>query len=136
FGATHTLDGTSPDLAAALAATAPPGLDYALDTTGLAPVVAAGVGALNTRGTLGVVGAGGSEEIVLDWRTVLNGRTVTGIIAGNSVPELFLPKLVAFHAAGRFPAGELIEYFPFEQIGRAMEASAAGEVVKPVLTFE
>lgn len=134
FGATHTVDGVS-NLADLLAETVPAGLDFALDTTGIADVVRSGVEALNTRGTFGVIGAGPSADLVLDWRTVLNGRTVTGIIAGNSVPEVFLPKLVEFYRSGRFAADELIEYFPFDEINSALEASAKGAVVKPVLTF-
>jgi aryl-alcohol dehydrogenase len=140
FGATAVIDATSSDvassgIAAHLAALAPGGLDYALDTTGVASVLRQAVDALNTRGTCAVVGAGPSEELVLDWRTVLNGRTITGIIGGNSVPEVFIPKLLSLYQSGRFRADELIEYFPFEAINSALEASARGSVVKPVLTF-
>jgi aryl-alcohol dehydrogenase len=113
----------------------PGGLDYALDTTGVAAVLRHAVDALNTRGTCGVIGAGPNAEIILDWRTVLNGRTITGIIAGSSVPEVFLPKLVSLYRSGKFPADELIEYFPFDDINSALDASARGSVVKPVLTF-
>jgi aryl-alcohol dehydrogenase len=135
FGATAVIDAASSDIAAQLASMAPGGLDYALDTTGVASVLRQAVGALNTRGTCAVIGAGPSDELVLDWRTVLNGRTVTGIIGGSSVPEVFIPKLLALYRSGKFPADELIEYFPFEGINRALEASAQGSVVKPVLTF-
>ena len=135
FGASHTVDARAGDLAAALGDLVPGGLDFAVDTTGVAPVVRAAVEALNTRGTCAVVGAGASSELVFDWRTVLNGRTVTGVIAGDSVPEVFLPELVGLYRSGRFPADELIEYFSFEDINRAIEASVEGKVVKPVLLF-
>jgi aryl-alcohol dehydrogenase len=135
FGATAVIDAVRSDLAGQLASLVPGGLDYALDTTGVAGVLRHAVDALNTRGTCGVIGAGPSDELVLDWRTVLNGRTVTGIIGGSSVPEVFLPKLVALYRSGKFPVDELIEYFPFDAINSALEASARGAVVKPVLTF-
>jgi aryl-alcohol dehydrogenase len=135
LGATEVVDARREDAARALADLAPGGLDFSLETTGAASVLAVAVGALSTRGVCGVIGAGGSPEMVLDWRTVLNGRTVTGIIAGDSVPDLFLPELVALYRAGRFPVDSLIEYFPFEDINAALEASEAGRVVKPVLTF-
>lgn len=136
LGATHTVDATTADLAAALGDLLPDGLDLAIDTTGLAAVVAQVVGALHNRGTCAVVGAGPSQEMVLDWRTVLNGRTVTGIIAGNSVPDVFLPELVGLYRSGHFPADRLIRYFPFDDINRAIDASLDGSVVKPVLTFD
>jgi aryl-alcohol dehydrogenase len=135
FGATAVIDAASSDVAAQLAAMAPGGLDYALDTTGVAGVLRQAVDALNTRGTCAVIGAGPSDELVLDWRTVLNGRTITGIIGGNSVPEVFIPQLLSLYRSGKFPADELIEYFPFEGINGALEAMVRGSVVKPVLTF-
>jgi aryl-alcohol dehydrogenase len=136
FGATATVDTATTELAPAVAAIAPGGLDCAVDTTGVADVVRQVVPLLTTRGVLAVVGAGPSEAMVLDWRTVLNGRTVTGVIGGNSVPDVFLPELVALHHAGRFPVDELVAYFPFEDVNVAVEASLAGTVVKPVLTFD
>jgi len=135
FGATTTVDASTGDLAGAVRSLVPGGLDFAIDTTGSAQVLREVVPLLSTRGTCAVIGAGPSDDIVLDWRTVLNGRTVTGVIAGNSVPEVFLPELVALYRSGRFPADELIEYFPFEEINSAIEASTSGSVVKPVLTF-
>lgn len=135
FGATDVVDPGGGDLASALRAVVPAGLDYALDTTGLAPVVRGAVDALNTRGTCGIIGVGNSTELTLDWLTMLNGRTVTGIIAGDSVPDVFLPELVALYRSGRFPVDALIEYFSFDDINRAIESSVEGKVVKPVLLF-
>ncbi len=134
FGASEVLDGAS-ELAAGLREAVPGGLDFAIDTTGLASIVHDALPALTTRGVLGIIGVGASREMSLDWRTLLNGRTVTGIIAGNSVPELFLPELVALYRAGRFPVEELIGYFDFDDINEAIEASRRGAVVKPVLRF-
>lgn len=136
LGASEAIDGRLVELTSALRSIEPAGFDYAIDTTGVADVVSQAVAALNTRGTLGVIGAGPSPQLVVDWRTLLNGRTVTGIIAGNSVPELFLPALVAMHRSGRFPVEQLIGYFAFEEINAALAASASGAVVKPVLTFD
>ena len=136
FGATDVLQARSQETVAALRNIVSGGLDFAIDTTGNAQVVRDAVASLNTRGSLGVIGAGSSDEIVLDWRTILNGRTVTGIIAGNSVPDVFLPRLIDLYRSGRLPVDELIEYFPFEEINEAIEASRQGKVIKPVLMFD
>lgn len=135
LGATHGLDARSPELAAELAATVPGGLDGAIDTTGRSSVVATAVGALHRRGTVAVVGVGPDEQVSVDWRTLLNGRTLTGVIGGNSNPAAFIPELVALHARGQFPVDRLVQTFAFADIDRAFAATAAGEVVKAVVTF-
>ncbi|MBO0729078.1 MAG: NAD(P)-dependent alcohol dehydrogenase [Acidimicrobiaceae bacterium] len=135
LGATDAVDAASGDAEAQLRRIRPRGFDFALDTTGRADVMEQAVAALNTRGVCGVVGAGGDDRLTLDWRTVLNGRTVTGIIAGNSIPDLFLPQLVGEVQSGRLPLDRLITYYPFTDIAAAVEDAEAGRVVKPVLVF-
>jgi aryl-alcohol dehydrogenase len=135
FGATHVIDSRATDAVEALRAIES-GFDFAIDATGNPKVLSDALSVLNTRGTLGVIGIGSTKQMSLDWRTVLNGRTVTGIIAGNSVPDVFLPKLLALYWSGRFPADELLDYFSFEEINRALEASNRGESIKSVITFE
>ena len=136
LGATHTVNSASSDVAAAIAEIAPAGLDGAVDATGRADVVASAVGALHTRGTAAVCGVGPSMELTLDWRTLLNGRTVTGVISGSAVPATFVPRLVELYRAGRFPVDRLSRYFDFADIAGALAAARSGEVVKAVLTFD
>jgi aryl-alcohol dehydrogenase len=135
LGATHTVDSAGPDVAGELAEIAPGGLDFVIDTTGREAVLRTAVEALGPLGRAGVIGIGPSESMSFEWRSILNGRSVTGIIAGASVPQLFLPKLLALHAEGRFPIDEMITYFPFEQINEAVAALRSGQVAKAVLTF-
>ena len=67
-------------------------------------------------------------------RHLLSGRTVTGILEGNSGTfSVFIPELIELQRRGRFPFDELITTFPLEQINEAEAASASGEVIKPVL---
>jgi aryl-alcohol dehydrogenase len=129
------VNSASSDLAAALADLAPNGLDSAVDATGRADVVAAAAQALHTRGTLAVCGVGPSPAVEIEWRTLLNGRTVTGVISGSAVPATFVPRLIDLYRSGSFPIDTLASYFPFERIGDALAAARRGEVVKAVLTF-
>ncbi|GLW97134.1 NAD(P)-dependent alcohol dehydrogenase [Microtetraspora sp. NBRC 16547] len=151
YGATHIVDSTATGAgvgtatgtgagagagtAEALRAIAPHGFDYVIDTTGRQDVLRTAVEALGPLGRCGVIGVGPSPEMSFDWRSVLNGRTITGIIAGSSVPQVFLPKLLDLHAAGRFPVDRMMTAFPFEKINEAVAAVRAGEVAKAVLTF-
>lgn len=133
LGATRTVEASTPDLAAAVREVNPDGFDAAIDTTGVQTVLRAATEVLTTRGTCAVVGVGPSTEIALDWRTMLNGRTLTGVIAGGSLPRVFLPRLIDLYLAGHFPVDRLIDVQPFEQLPEAFEASRAGEVVKAVV---
>jgi len=66
--------------------------------------------------------------------TLLNGgRTLRGVIQGDSVPQLFIPKLVEFYRAGRFPFDRLVRYYDFEDINRAFDDTRSGATIKPVL---
>ncbi|XRQ06985.1 NAD(P)-dependent alcohol dehydrogenase [Actinomadura welshii] len=134
LGATHGVTGGD-GAAGELRSIAPDGFDFVLDTTGRADVLRTAVEALAPLGRCGVIGVGPSEEMSFDWRSVLNGRTITGIIGGGALPQVFVPELLRLHAAGRFPVHEIVEHFPFERIGEAVDAAKRGTVGKAVLTF-
>jgi aryl-alcohol dehydrogenase len=61
------------------------------------------------------------------------GRTVTGILEGDAVPGILIPRLIELWRQGRFPFDRLIKKFPLDQINEAEQASLRGDVVKPVL---
>ena len=66
---------------------------------------------------------------------MLFGRTLEGVIEGDTVPAEFLPSLVELWRQGRLPLERLIRTYPFDQIGRACEDARSGATIKPVLTF-
>ncbi|MDG4772480.1 NAD(P)-dependent alcohol dehydrogenase [Solwaraspora sp. WMMD792] len=135
LGATHGVDSRTGDAKELLAAIAPYGFDFAIDATGREEVLRTAVESLGPLGRCGVVGVGPSEQMSFDWRSILNGRTVTGIIGGDSLPQVFLPRLLDLHTAGRFPVDRLLSYYPFEQINEAVAAVRSGTVGKAVLTL-
>lgn len=61
------------------------------------------------------------------------GRTVMGILGGDSNISEFINELLGYHLEGRFPFEKLIDYFDFSEINEAIAASESGKVVKPVL---
>ena len=80
---------------------------------------------------LGVVAPG--TEVSLDMDRLMNGRTVKGIIEGDAIPDLFIPKLIDLYCQGRFPFDRLIKFYPFEAINQAVADMEQGRVIKPVL---
>jgi aryl-alcohol dehydrogenase len=138
LGATHVIDPVaSPDLAAAVRAILPHGVDYAFDTTGRPQVLTAVMAALAPKGVFGIVGIPPTgTPMPGDVGAVLTfGHTVRGIIEGDSDPDAFLPVLIDHWRAGRLPLEKLIQTFPFDQINRAIDAQHHGDCVKVVLTL-
>ncbi|MGY9074423.1 MAG: NAD(P)-dependent alcohol dehydrogenase [Acidimicrobiales bacterium] len=134
YGATDVFNGDPADLKAIIVRLTGVGSDYAFDTTGNAAVVRACVNGLNPIGTCALAGVG-FGELVLDHLPLISGRTVTGVIEGDSTPEELIPHLAQLNADGVFPFHELITEFPLDQINEAERASADGSVIKPVLRF-
>ncbi len=134
YGATHTITGDLATYAEQIVAATGIGADHGFDTTGNAAVCRAVFEGLGPVGVLGLAGVG-FGDLTLPHIAVVSGRTVRGIMEGDSVPRDFIPKLAAMNQAGTFPYHELITEFPFEDINAAEAASASGEVIKPVLTF-
>jgi aryl-alcohol dehydrogenase len=136
LGATHALDGRD-DPFGKIAALCPQGLAYAFDNTGLASLIESAFALLAPRGVLGIVGASDPTAMLSfnEASFMGGGRTVKGILGGDSDLFGFLPELIEHHLAGRFPYDRLIQTFPFAQINEAIEAGESGAVVKPVLVM-
>jgi aryl-alcohol dehydrogenase len=137
LGATHVIDPRAVDnLGEALRAIVPLGLDFAFDTSGVVPVIEAGLAALGSHGAIGLVGVPSKADATISVNIaalMTPGHRIVGIIEGDSDPQSFIPELIAHHAAGRFPFDGLIRTFPLADINEALAAQARGECIKVVL---
>jgi aryl-alcohol dehydrogenase len=136
LGATHVIDPLAEDVAAAVRAILPGGVDYAFDATGMPQVLGGVMGALGVRGTLAIAGVPAAPDAILPvpiLPLVSMGQTVKGLIEGDSQPDLFIPQLIALYRAGRFPFDKLIKTYPLDAINEAIEEHHAGKCVKAVL---
>ncbi len=139
LGATHTIDPLAQkDLAAAVRAIVPNGVDYAFDTTGRPETLTGVMGCLAPKGVFGIVGIPpAGTPLPGDLGTVLTfGQTVRGIIEGDSDPDKFIPEMIAHWRAGRMPLEKLVKTFPFADINKAIAAQHHGDCVKVVLTLD
>ncbi|MGW0591056.1 zinc-binding dehydrogenase [Streptosporangium sp. NPDC002607] len=126
LGATRVVDGADPELAAVIG-----GVDYSFDTTGVSGVISTAIAALRPGGVCGLVGAGGGEVTISPM--ALAGRSVTYILEGDAVPQLFIPELISLWWQGRFPFDRLIRTYPLGEINDAERDSLSGVTIKPVL---
>jgi aryl-alcohol dehydrogenase len=138
LGATHVINSGQTDLEEALKElTGGRGVAYAVENTGNAGVLEAGIRALAPMGTIGVIGAPSpGTTAAFDVNFLLNGRRILGITEGDSVPQLFLPALVDLVLQGRMPLEKLVRRYPFAEINDAAAAATSGQVLKPVLIVE
>lgn len=135
LGATHVIDASTGDVSSELAAICPDGFGFGLDTTGRPDVIRTAIRSVSTRGVCGILGATPvGQNAVLDVEEVITRcKRIIGIMGGDSVPDIFIPKLVAFYREGRLPFDRMITFYPFDQINEAFADAHAGRVVKPVI---
>ena len=135
LGATDAVNaGTQDPVAAIHALTGGEGVQYSLECTGLPKVVRQAVDSLRLTGICGVIGVAPlGTEVALDMNGILFGRSVRGIIEGDSVPDIFIPQLIELWRQGRFPFDRLVRFYPLAEIEEAVRASERGEVLKAIL---
>lgn len=136
FGATHQVNAADDDVTEQIQAITKGGADFSLDAVGLPQTLRSAVDVLNIGGIAGLVGAGAvGQEVSFDLVHLLFGKTVKGIIEGDAVPQVFIPRLVDFYLSGRFPLDKLVTKYSFDDINAAVEDSETGKTVKPVLVY-
>ncbi|WP_226346970.1 NAD(P)-dependent alcohol dehydrogenase [Agilicoccus flavus] len=140
LGATHTVDGSAlgaPGVVAAVREATGGGADYALDTTGSTAAFRQMTDCLGSLGHGALVGASaiGTEASIDIGTIMLSGATISMCIEGDSVPSLFIPRLIDLHARGLFPIEKLVRTYPFGQLDQAFEDSHTGATLKPVVVF-
>lgn len=137
LGATHTINGAEEDALERIREITGGGVRFALDTTGNAEVFSQMVDALAPAGHAGEIAAakpGTIGEIDLA-ATLGRGVTVSFILEGDSVPQLFIPELIELWQSGAFPFDKLVKQYSFADINTAFEESERGDTLKPVIIF-
>jgi aryl-alcohol dehydrogenase len=134
LGATHAIDSSKENAAEAILKIHPGGVEFAIDSTGNPGVLRLAFEALHSRGVCGLIGGSKSgTEVSLDMTTLLFGRTVRGILQGDSRPKKFLPELLRLYRDGLFPIDRLVKHYTLDQIDLAIADMKSGQTIKPVL---
>lgn len=135
LGATDVIDGSTTNPVKEIRQKLGPGVSYSLDTTGQPSVLRQAVDCLTPIGVCGLLGmAPLKTEVNLDMNNLF-GRSLRGITEGDSIPDVFVPRLIDLYVRGSFPFDKLIKFYKFEDINDAARDSESGVTVKPVLTF-
>lgn len=138
LGATHTVNSKSADPVAAIREiTDGRGVEFALDTTGNTIVFPQLLGSVATLGHAALVGAAAlGTEAPFDIGTLLlSGLKLSLVIEGDSVPQLFIPRLINLYEQGKLPFDRLVKQYPLAEVNRAFDDAASGVTLKPVIIF-
>jgi aryl-alcohol dehydrogenase len=135
LGATHAINGKQTNPVEAIRDITGGGVDYSLEASGDPKALHQAIEALGSLGTCGVVGAEPlGTEVSFDVNNLMiPGKGVRGILEGESVPDIFIPRLIELNAQGRFPFEKLIKFYNLEQINQAAQDSEKGGTIKPVI---
>ena len=120
LGATHTLESRGAETLAEIRKITGGSTDFALDTSAVPAVLRLAVGGLRGLGTCILVGsARAGTEVSFEMPWLQGGRTVRGVIQGDSRPRDFIPPLVDLFMAGRMPLDRLVTRYDFAEVNRA-----------------
>jgi aryl-alcohol dehydrogenase len=135
LGATHTINHTGrTDAVAEIRKVTGLGVRFSLETSALPAIFREAVDALMPAGTCVLLGsARAGTQATFEMPVLQNGRTVRGVIQGDSVPQAFIPQLADYMVAGKFPIERAITFYDLANINRAAAESATGTTIKPVL---
>ncbi len=135
LGATHVIDhARTKDVVAEIKRITGNGARFSLETSALPAVFREAVECLMPVGTCVLVGtARAGTEVTFQMPVMQNGRTVRGVIQGDSEPDVFIPQLVDLMMDGKLPAERMMTFYDLADINRAAKDSSEGRTIKPVL---
>jgi aryl-alcohol dehydrogenase len=126
LGSTHVINNRRQDVAARIAGITGGGIDYVVETTGNPKMHQLAIDVLNPHGIVALLTGESDTDLP-------GGRKALGIIQGDAVPQIFIPKLIELHRAGQFPFDRLVKFYGFSDINRAIADAKRGDTIKPVL---
>lgn len=138
LGATHVIDPfATKDVIAAVKELGGGGVDYAIETTGIPVVAGNAIEVLLPNGMAGLIAVPPPDaNLPANMLSMLmRGVGVKYITEGDADPQVFIPRMLEWYQAGKFPFDKLITKFKFEEINEAAHASEKGGAIKPVLVF-
>lgn len=136
LGATATINVGEANPSEKLREMFPGGIQYAVEASGNPRALSAALDSLRMAGMCVVVGTPGrGVKIEVEVMRLVHAN-VRGSVMGESVPQIFLPRLIELYRQGRFPVDRMIRTYPLADINKAIAHSEAGVTVKPVIVFD
>ncbi|KAH7398554.1 hypothetical protein BKA66DRAFT_521374 [Pyrenochaeta sp. MPI-SDFR-AT-0127] len=141
IGATDVIDTSGlsslvTDLAAKIREIAPLGSYATFDTTGVVPLIEAGLQSLHPRGQMVLIGIVNGKTLDIDLGSIMTfGTAIRGCIEGNARPSKFVPQMIEWYRQGKFPIEKLAKTYPAEDFEKALHDMHTGATIKPILLW-
>lgn len=137
FGASHVIDGRTPDVAVQIRAITGKGVHFSVDTTGHPPVIAEATNCLRKLGTVAHLAAPprGTQYCVPSHVISGAGLSWRGVVEGDSDIHKFIPQMVQYYRSGQLPLERMVTTYPLSSINQAIADAEAGKVLKAVVVM-
>lgn len=114
------------------------GCQYAVDTTGIPDVLRQAFDCCGPLGVTAMIAPGvPGTEVTLEMLGLLPGKSLRGVVQGDSESKTFIPRLIDLWKRGLFPFDEMITRFEsIDSLDGAVRAMSSGEVIKPVIVMD
>jgi aryl-alcohol dehydrogenase len=111
----------------------PGGVHFAVDTTGRNEVINQAVGSLKMLGKCALVSVSSSPKLEIDYTVLTAGRSIQYVFEGDSIPGIFIPRLINMYKSGLFPFDRLIKFYDLKDINQAVTDTEGGVTLKAVI---
>lgn len=113
------------------------GVDYALEFIGNVDVMVKALGSIRPGGLFVVSGmAPITSQLTIAPFEFLIGKTITGAVQGDIIPQIDIPRYVDLFMDGKLPIDKLItKTYKLDQINEAYDAMQKGEIIRSVIKF-
>lgn len=126
----------SPDVPQRIVTATGGGVDTAVDAVGLPETVTSALASLASGGAAAVAGSAGTGKPIPIDVTALMTRSLHGVLEGDAVPGVLIPRLIDLYRRGRFPFDRMIRRYPLAEINAAVADAETGATVKPILVHD
>ncbi|MCI5775579.1 MAG: NAD(P)-dependent alcohol dehydrogenase [Aerococcus sp.] len=138
LGATHTINSRVENaVERLLELTDGRGVDWTVDTTGIASVIMDAVHGLSQGGTCAAIAVTDQNVELSTWNDLCtDDKKLIGVNMGDAIPQIDIPRLIEFYRLGRFDFDKTEKFYAFEDINQANADSVSGKTIKPVLIID
>ena len=104
------------------------GVDFAVDTTGVEPVMVSAIHALAQGGTAALIAVTAKNITISSWNDLcVDDKKVIGVNMGDDIPGVDIPRLIDFYQHGMFPFEKTEKFYKFEDINKLMLIQVAAD---------
>lgn len=113
------------------------GVNFAVDTTGVAGVMETSIKALAQGGVSACIAVTPHHIDVDTWNDLcVDDKAVIGVNMGDSIPQIDVPRLIEFYRQGMFDFDKTEKFYKFSEINQANADSISGKTIKPILVID